>query len=140
MNAQPCAFSNNFFYSNIASNRLYPKLKLSNPSVRYISYTSSLFSDKPSSKVEETVNAVKEKAQKDTEKKEVVALKSKKSIKQKIIDELMHYYHGFRLLGLNAKISFKLGVKKMRGIELTRREHNLVSNFKHYFNISLATK
>lgn len=130
MNAQPCAFSNNIFYSNIASNRLYPKLELTNPCVRHISYTSPLFSDKPSSKVEETVNAVKEKAQKDTEKKEVVALKSKKSIKQKIIDELMHYYHGFRLLGLNAKISFKLGVKKMRGIELTRREHNLVSNFK----------
>lgn len=140
MNAQPCAFSNNFFYSNIASNRLYPKLEFFNPNARHISYTSSLFSDKPSSKVEETVNAVKEKAQQDTEKKEIVALKSKKSIKQKIIDELMHYYHGFRLLGLNAKISFKLGVKKMRGIELTRREHNLVSNFKYYFNVYLVTK
>lgn len=39
----------------------------------------------------------------------------------------MHYYHGFKLLGLNARISFKLALKKMKGIELTRREHNLVS-------------
>lgn len=140
MKTQPCTFSNNFFYSNFVSSRLYPKLEFSNCCVRQISYTSSLFSDKPSSKIEETVNAVKEKAQKETEKKEVVSLEPKKSIKQKIIDELMHYYHGFRLLGLNAKISFKLGMKKMRGIELTRREHNLVSNFEHYLNVNVATK
>lgn len=87
----------------------------------------SLFSDKPSSKIEETVNAVKEKAQKEAEGKEVVAVKPKKPLKQKIIDEVMHYYNGFKLLGLNIKISFKYAIKKMRGIELTRREHNLVS-------------
>lgn len=103
------------------------KLEYFNPHYRQISTTSSLFSDKPSSKVEETVNAVKEKAQKEAEGKEVVAVKPKKPLKQKIIDELMHYYNGFKLLGLNAKISFKLAIKKMRGIELTRREHNLVS-------------
>lgn len=43
----------------------------------------------------------------------------------------MHYYHGFKLLGLNAKISFKLALKKMNGHELTRREHNLVSYLKY---------
>jgi len=85
--------------------------------------------EKPSSKVEETVNAVKEKAQKETEGKEVVTVKPKKTIKQKVIDEVMHYYHGFKLLGLNTKISFKLALKKMKGIELTRREHNLVNYF-----------
>lgn len=135
MNAQPCAFSNNILYSNVASNRLYSisrittKLEFSNPHVRQISTSSLLFSEKPSSKVEETVNAVKEKAQKEAEGKEVAAVKPKKTIKQKVIDEVMHYYHGFKLLGLNAKISFKLALKKMRGIELTRREHNLVSYF-----------
>ncbi|VVC30884.1 LETM1-like,EF-hand domain pair,Letm1 ribosome-binding domain,EF-hand domain [Cinara cedri] len=130
-NAQACAFPNNFFYSNIASARLHPishtttKLEFFNPQIRHITCTSSLLSDKPSSKVEETVNAVKEKAQKEAEGKEIAAVKPKKSIKQKVIDEVMHYYHGFKLLGLNAKISFKLAIKKMKGQELTRREHNL---------------
>lgn len=133
LNTRPCAFSNN--YSNVASNRLYPKLEFSNPHIRQLSHTSSLFSDKPSSKIEETVNAVKEKALKEAEGKEVAVAKPKKSIKQKVLDEIMHYYHGFRLLGLNAKISFKLGLKKMKGHELTRREHNLVS----YCRVHLTT-
>lgn len=137
LNAQPCAFSNNLFYSNIALNRIYPKLEFYNPQIRQISYTPSLLSDKPSSKVEETVNAVKEKAQKEAEGKEIVVAKPKKTIKQKIIDEVKHYYHGFRLLGLNAKISFKLALKKMKGVELTRREHNLVSLKKYILNINL---
>lgn len=135
MNVQPCAFSNNPFYSNIAFTQQYSifnintKLEFNNPNIRPISYTSSLYSEKPSSKVEETVNAVKEKAQKEaTDGKEISAVKPKKTIKQKVIDEVMHYYHGFKLLGLNAKISFKLALKKMKGIELTRREHNLVSS------------
>lgn len=138
LNPQLCASPNNFCYSNIASTRLHPmsrittKLEFFNPQIRHITCTSSLLSEKPSSKVEETVNAVKEKAQKEAEGKEIAAVKPKKSIKQKIIDEVMHYYHGFKLLGLNAKISFKLGIKKMKGHELTRREHNLVSNFKHF--------
>jgi len=110
---------------------LTTKLEFSNPHIRQISYTSSLLSEKPSSKIEETVNAVKEKAQKEAEGKEVATVKPTKSIKQKVIDEVMHYYHGFKLLGLNAKISFKLALKKMRGQELTRREHNLVSFFKY---------
>jgi len=130
LNVQPCIFPNTLFYSNIALNRIYPKLEYYNPHIRQISCTSSLLSDKPSSKVEETVNAVKEKAQKEAEGKEIVVVKPKKTIKQKIIDEVMHYYHGFRLLGLNAKISFKLALKKMKGVELTRREHNLVSSKK----------
>ncbi|CAH1726698.1 mitochondrial proton/calcium exchanger protein-like [Aphis gossypii] len=131
LNPQPCSFSNNFFYSNVASNqhipisRLITKLEFSNPHIRKLSCTSSLLSEKPSSKIEETVNAVKEKAQKEADGKEIVAIKPTKTIKQKVIDEVMHYYHGFKLLGLNAKISFKLALKKIRGQDLTRREHNL---------------
>jgi LETM1 and EF-hand domain-containing protein 1 len=109
---------------------LITKLEFSNPHVRNFSCTSSLLSEKPSSKIEETVNAVKEKAQKEAEGKEIAAIKPTKTIKQKVIDEVMHYYHGFKLLGLNAKISFKLALKKIRGHDLTRREHNLVSLLK----------
>lgn len=101
------------------------KLEFFNPRIQQISTSPILFLEKPSSKVEETVNAVKEKAQKETEGKEVVTVKPKKTIKQKVIDEVMHYYHGFKLLGLNTKISFKLALKKMKGQELSRREHNL---------------
>jgi LETM1 and EF-hand domain-containing protein 1 len=144
LNTQPCTFSNNLFYS---SNRFHPvsslivtKLEFFNPNIRQISSTTTLFSEKPSSKVEETVNAVKEKAQKGTGGKEVVTVKSKKTIKQKIIDEVMHYYHGFKLLGLNAKISFKLGLKKIKGHELTRREHNLVSYLKCSLDILVYYK
>lgn len=126
LNSHLCAFSNNYFYSNIASNQLLPisytTIQL-NPQIRQISYTSSLLSKNQCSKIEEAVNAVKIKCQK----KEVNTKKPKKSLKQRIIDELYHYYYGFKLLGLNTKISFKLAIKKLRGIELTRREHKLVS-------------
>jgi len=83
----------------------------------------SLLSEKQCSKIEEALNACKVKCQN----KEVGKKVPKKSIKQRIIDEFLHYYYGFKLLGLNTKISCKLAVKKLRGIELTRREHNLVS-------------
>lgn len=109
--------------------RITTRLEFFNPQIRQISYSPSLFSEKPSSKVEETVNAVKEKNQKESEGKEVAEVKPKKTLKQRVMDEVMHYYHGFKLLGLNAKISFKLALKKMKGIELTRREHNLVSEY-----------
>ncbi|XP_050548757.1 mitochondrial proton/calcium exchanger protein-like [Daktulosphaira vitifoliae] len=115
------SISNNF----VQNHHLTAKLLFTNPHVRNLSTTSTQFSEKPSSKIEETVNAVKEKAQKETD-NQVVNIKPKKSIKQKVIDEVMHYYHGFKLLGLNIKISFKLALKKMNGKELTRREHNLL--------------
>jgi LETM1 and EF-hand domain-containing protein 1 len=129
LNAQPCTFSNNLFYSNIFSNRYHhvsslivTKLEFFNSNIHQISSTTTLFSKKPSSKVEENVNAINEKAQKGTGRKEC-------QIKQNVINEVMHYYHGFKLLGLNAKISFKLALKKMKGLELTRRKYNLGSYY-----------
>lgn len=125
-NSNLCAFSYNYYYSNIASNQLLPISYTSNrlnSRIRQISYTSSLLSEKQSSKIEEALNTCKIKCQN----KGVNTKLPKKSIKQRIIDEFNHYYYGFKLLGLNTKISCKLAIKKLRGIELTRREHNLVS-------------
>lgn len=125
-NSHLCAFSYNYYYSNIASNHLLPISYTSNrlnSRIRQISYTSSLLSEKQSSKIEEALNTCKIKCQN----KEVNTKLPKKSIKQRIIDEFNHYYYGFKLLGLNTKISCKLAIKKLRGNELTRREHNLVS-------------
>ena len=98
---------------------------------RFLSTSSVLQADqKPSSKVERTVTALKEKAkQQDQLSNEsiVVEVTPQKSLKQKIIDECVHYYHGFRLLFIDINVSAKLLIRILRGKQLTRREHNLVS-------------
>lgn len=50
----------------------------------------------------------------------------KKSLKQRIWDEVVHYYHGFRLLGIDVRISCKLLWKTVSGEKLTRRENKLL--------------
>ncbi|XP_072932523.1 mitochondrial proton/calcium exchanger protein [Epargyreus clarus] len=78
---------------------------------------------KPSSKVEATVETIKkgiEEQEKLPKKVEV-----KKSLKERIMDELRHYYHGFRLLFIEVRISISLLFKILRGHSLTRREHRL---------------
>lgn len=50
----------------------------------------------------------------------------KKSLKQRIWDEVVHYYHGFRLLGIDVRISCKLLWKTLNGGKLTRRENKLL--------------
>ncbi|XP_060846596.1 mitochondrial proton/calcium exchanger protein-like [Rhopalosiphum padi] len=128
-NSHLCAISNKFSYSNVASNQFLPisyTTNQLNSQIRQISYSSLLLSDKSCSKIEEAVNTAKLNCQ-NKNSGDCDTKNPKKSIKQKIIDELNHYYYGFKLLGLNTKISSKLAIKKMRGIEeLTRREHNLL--------------
>ncbi|KAK5970852.1 hypothetical protein GCK32_005244, partial [Trichostrongylus colubriformis] len=46
----------------------------------------------------------------------------KKTIRQKIVHELKHYYHGFRLLALETKLSAKYMWRLLRGDTLSRRE------------------
>ncbi|XP_038214087.1 mitochondrial proton/calcium exchanger protein [Zerene cesonia] len=79
---------------------------------------------KPSSKVEATVVTIK----KEIEENEKLPKKQeqKKSIKERIMDELRHYYHGFRLLFIEVRISATLIFKILRGQSLTRREHRLL--------------
>lgn len=95
-------------------------------------------SKKPSSKVEETTEAIKEKTKEKSEKgptvpvlatgdKKEVAVK-KKPLSQRIMDEIYHYYHGFRLLFIDIRVSSSLVWKVLKGGTLTRREYNLVSS------------
>lgn len=88
-----------------------------------------------SSKVEETVKSIKE--EKDKQKSGTViltnvanpseeALKTK-TLWKKIRAELTHYYHGFRLLALDMKVSAKLIWRILQGYDLSRREHRLVT-------------
>nr|CAD7257073.1 unnamed protein product [Timema shepardi] len=78
---------------------------------------------KSSSKVEDSVKALKEDL-KECDKPPPVEVKVKKSLKQKIVDEVVHYYHGFRLLFIDINISRKLLWRVLNGKTLTRREHN----------------
>lgn len=89
-----------------------------------------------SSKVEETIKNIKE--EKEKNKSETVSMKDidifaektlikKQTLWQKIRAELLHYYHGFRLLGLDMKVSVKLIWRILQGNDLNRREHRLVS-------------
>lgn len=101
-------------------------------SEKHIHTCSLLFADplKPSSKIEETVNALKDKAnarEHSLEECKPADVIVKKSLKQKVIDELVHYYHGFRLLFIDIRISATLVLRILNGKQLSRREHNLVS-------------
>ncbi|XP_060658706.1 mitochondrial proton/calcium exchanger protein [Drosophila nasuta] len=49
--------------------------------------------------------------------------KPKKPLQQRIWDELVHYYHGFRLLFIDTAISSKLLWRVLNGKTLTRREN-----------------
>lgn len=47
----------------------------------------------------------------------------KRSLLKRIWDELVHYYHGFRLLFIDIRVSSRLVYRVLNGDELTRREH-----------------
>jgi len=46
----------------------------------------------------------------------------KKSLGQRVLDELKHYYHGFRLLWIDTKIAARMLWRILHGHSLTRRE------------------
>lgn len=50
----------------------------------------------------------------------------KKSLYQRIVDELKHYYNGFRLLGIDTKIAGRMVWRLLHGQLLTRRERRRV--------------
>lgn len=50
----------------------------------------------------------------------------KKALHQKIVDELKHYYNGFRLLGIDIKIAGRMVWRLLHGQLLTRRERRRV--------------
>ena len=50
----------------------------------------------------------------------------KKSLGQRVLDELKHYYHGFRLLWIDTKIAARMLWRILHGHTLTRRERRQV--------------
>lgn len=47
----------------------------------------------------------------------------KRTLGKKIVDEIKHYYHGFRLLFIDLRISSRYVKKLLTGEQLSRREH-----------------
>lgn len=116
-------------------------------------YVSSILREQASSKVEETVKKLQEK-EKERTAKETSTVKDdsaattapitttataapstvatatpkavKKTIKQRVWEEIVHYYHGFRLLFININVARKLVGKVLNGKSLTRREYRLL--------------
>lgn len=58
--------------------------------------------------------------------KEQQLSKPKPPLLQRINSFLIHYYHGFRLFGLEVKIACRLLLKTLRGQTLSRREQRQV--------------
>ncbi|KAK9293472.1 hypothetical protein QLX08_011594 [Tetragonisca angustula] len=87
-----------------------------------------------SSKVEDTIKNIKEQKELKTKAQDSVVQSASKAVEkaeklsiwQKVKGEIIHYYHGFRLLGLDMKISAKLIWRILKGKELSRREHRLL--------------
>ncbi|CAI4231302.1 unnamed protein product [Auanema sp. JU1783] len=80
-------------------------------------------------KIEDTLRMLKEDLHRQHEEakrvKQVTAtteIAKKLTIKEKVIHELKHYYHGFRLLALETKLSAKYVWRVLRGNTLSRKE------------------
>lgn len=56
----------------------------------------------------------------------------KKSLGQRIVDELKHYYHGFRLLWIDTKIAARMLWRILHGSTLSRRERRQVLSKKQF--------
>jgi len=131
------------------SNRLF---LLSSTNIRPF-HSSSILYDDDRSKIEKTVRLLKkDKIDEEKAKQRLTTLSSatlvpalrsdaslipttsteltiikRKSLLQRIIHELKHYYNGFKLLFIETKIAFRLLREVLNGHTLTRRERKQVS-------------
>ena len=76
--------------------------------------------------VDEMVETATKPTSLEAKKKDVATVVQKKPIGQRIWAELKHYYHGFRLLFLDVRISFRYVWQVLNGKPLTRRQRRQV--------------
>lgn len=50
-----------------------------------------------------------------------------RSLRQRVVDELKHYYNGFHLLWIDTKVAARMVWRLLHGQVLTRRERRRVS-------------
>lgn len=60
-------------------------------------------------------------------------MEKKTTLVQKVVRELKHYYHGFRLLALETRLSAKYMWRVLRGDTLSRRERQQLVRFLFFF-------
>ncbi|XP_069779872.1 mitochondrial proton/calcium exchanger protein isoform X3 [Narcine bancroftii] len=92
-------------------------------SVRWWHSTHQLYDD---SKVEKSLKSLKDKNKRLEEGGPVyspIEPEVRKSLSQKIVEEVKHYYHGFRLLWIDTKIAGRMLWRILNGHSLSRREH-----------------
>lgn len=126
-------FTRGFVQGTAPYKYAYPAAFYAHPSIVTASYnwnyyghrnfniSRPLFDPKDSSKVEQTVKALREEV-KDKDKVTAVVT-PKRSLGKRIWDEIVHYYHGFRLLFIDIGVASRLIWKVLNGISLSRREH-----------------
>uniref|UniRef100_A0ABI7YK22 Mitochondrial proton/calcium exchanger protein n=1 Tax=Felis catus TaxID=9685 RepID=A0ABI7YK22_FELCA len=61
----------------------------------------------------------------------------RKSLGQRVLDELRHYYHGFRLLWIDTKIAARMLWRILHGHSLTRRERRQEERLKKELRVKL---
>ncbi|GAB0099446.1 Mitochondrial proton/calcium exchanger protein [Sergentomyia squamirostris] len=113
----------------------YPHVDIRRPQARSLSLSARRL-EQSSSKVEETVKTIKSKEIEDKDGGGVKPVterglaplpeNAKRSLGQRVWAEILHYYHGFRLLAIDVRVSSKLLYKVLNGEKLTRREYHLL--------------
>lgn len=99
-----------------------------NTTVRWVHTTGRLHDD---SKVERSLRTLKDKNKKLEEggpvySPTVDAEPVRRTIRQRVIDEVKHYYHGFRLLWIDTTIAVRMLWRVLNGHILSRRERRQV--------------
>lgn len=94
------------------------------PGVRWIHTSRRLWDD---SKVEKSLRSLKDKTKKLEEGGPVYsptldAEPVRRTLRQRVIDEIKHYYHGFRLLWIDTTITGRMLWRVLNGNPLSRRE------------------
>uniref|UniRef100_A0A0N5B3H2 Letm1 RBD domain-containing protein n=1 Tax=Strongyloides papillosus TaxID=174720 RepID=A0A0N5B3H2_STREA len=87
-------------------------------------------SNEKRAKLEETLLMLKsdlEKKQEEKKEKTLSQVVEKKPLGKRIVDELKHYYHGFRLLALETRISIYYLWRMAKGEKLLRKEKQQLS-------------
>ncbi|CAL8147296.1 unnamed protein product [Orchesella dallaii] len=98
----------------------------SDNSRRFIHYSTPLGEDggsKVSSKVEETAKVLKKELEKQKQEPVPAPPPAKRTLYKRIKAEFLHFYHGFRLLFIDMRISAVLIWRILKGKGLSRREH-----------------
>ena len=132
-----CRFQSIHHHNSIKYRYIYPSTVYCSQHVKYwnhLTYRNFTVSHcrydlKDSSKVEQTVKALREEVKEKTavaeqpQQQQPKPIVPKRSLTKRIWDEMVHYYHGFRLLFIDVGIASRLIWKILNGVTLSRREH-----------------